>query len=90
MWVKLLAFVIGCVIGFLEYMVIVRFVSGMKKKSAVMILSGVLMFIMPMLVLLACAFLAKEGLVWCAVGMTVMLIITALIIFLIGNKKRSK
>ena len=78
----------GAVSGSLQFWMLSKFTKaitggGLSGKAA---LFGLCQFFLPLFVLLGCAFLFKEALIWVAIGMVAVLVICALVRFL-ANKK---
>ena len=72
----LIGLIIGVVSGVLQYWMLVRFTKavtgdGLDKKA---VLFGVCQFLLPLVVLLGCAFLLSGSLIWAAIGMVVVLV----------------
>ena len=84
----LLGLIIGAVSGFLQFLMLAGFTkaitSGVIEKKAV--LFGVAQFFLPLAVLLVCAFLLRDSLIWAAVGMTGVLVVFAFARFIFAKR----
>jgi len=81
-------FIIGAVSGALQFWMLAKFTKavtggGLDKKA---VLLGVCQFFLPLIVLLGCAFLLNNALIWAAAGMVAVLIICSLVRFLTNKK----
>ena len=85
----LLGLIIGAASGFVQFCLLAKFTKaatgGAMSKKAV--LFGVCQFFLPIAVLLGCAFLLRDALLWAAVGMAAVLIIGAFVKFILTKKQ---
>jgi len=91
----LLGFVVGAASGILQFWLLSVFTAAATGGNAAAgskfnyktVLFAVLQFLLPLLVLLACALLLFESLLWAGVGMAASLIICAVARFLISRRQ---
>ena len=84
----LIGLAIGAVSGVLQFWMLSRFTKavtggGLDKKA---VLFGVCQFLLPLIVLLACAFLIRDSLLWAAIGMVVVLVLSSFVKFFLTKK----
>ena len=84
----LIGLIIGVVSGILQFWMLVRFTKaitgdGLDKKA---VLFGVCQFLLPLIVLVGCAFLLRGSLLWAAIGMVVVLVSCSTIKFVFIKK----
>ena len=83
----LLGLIIGAASGFLQFWMLAKFTKavtgGALDKKAVIL--GVCQFILPLAVLIGCAFLLNDSLLWAAAGIAGALIICALAKFALAH-----
>ena len=82
--------IIGACSGFLQFILLAKFAGavtgeGLDNKTALL---GAMQFFLPLVVLLCCAFLLYDSLVWAAVGMAASLVACALIRFVKKSRQR--
>ena len=80
----LIGLIIGAVSGVLQFWMLTKFTKavtggGFSGKTALL---GVSQFFLPLIVLLGCAFLLNNALLWAAIGMIAALVVCALARFL--------
>ena len=80
-----IGFIIGAVSGVVQFLMLAKFTKavtsgGFDKKAA---MYGVFQFILPLIVLLVCAFLLVDALLWAAIGIIAALVICALARYII-------
>ena len=83
----IIGLLIGAASGILQFWMLAKFtkaVTGgaLDKKSALL---GAGQFLLPLAVLLGCAFLLNDSLLWAAVGMVVALIVCAVAKYIMGR-----
>ena len=81
----LIGLVIGAASGFVQFWMLARFTKavtggGLDRKAVFL---GVFQFFLPLAVLVACAFLLRDSLLWTGVGMAVSLSVPALIRYVV-------
>jgi len=84
----LIGLIIGVIFGLAQFWLLSKFTSTVSrgefdKKTA---LFAVFQFLLPVAVLVPCAFLLPNGLLWSGVGMASTLIVCAIVRFLITLK----
>jgi len=84
----LLGLIIGAASGVLQFWMLARFTKavtggGLDKKA---VLFGVCQFLLPLVVLLGCAYLFYNALLWAAVGMIAVLVVCAVARFIFAKK----
>ena len=86
--IVLIGLIIGVVSGVVQFWMLAKFTKavtggGLDKKAA---LFGVCQFLLPLIVLLGCAFLFYNALLWAAIGMIAVLVVCSTIRFLLNKK----
>ena len=91
----LLGLIIGAASGVLQFWLLSKFTAVVTdgntaggKLNNKMVLFAVSQFLLPLLVLLGCALLLFDGLLWAGAGMAASLIICAAARFLISRRQR--
>ena len=84
----LIGLIIGAGSGVLQFFMLSRFTKavtggGLDKKA---VLFGVCQFLLPLIVLLICAFLLRDALLWAAIGMVVVLVSFSFVKFVLTKK----
>ena len=80
----LVGLIIGVASGALQFLMLAKFTKavtggGLSKRA---VLFGISQFFLPLVVLLACAFLLTDALLWAAAGMAAVLILGSFAKFL--------
>ena len=88
----LIGLIIGVVSGAVQFLMLGKFTGSVtegsfSKKTA---LFATAQFLLPLAVLLGCALLFRESLLWAAIGMTVALVSCAVVRFFISNAAGKK
>jgi len=85
----LLGFFIGAASGVLQFLLLSKFTGAVTggKFNNKMVLLAVSQFLLPLLVLLGCAFLLFESLLWTGIGMAGSLIICAVVRFVVSRRR---
>ena len=90
----MLGFLVGAASGILQFWLLSGFTAGVTGENAAgskfsykTVLFGVSQLLLPMLVLLGCAILLYESLLWAGAGMAASLIICAVARFLISRRQ---
>ena len=83
-----LGLIIGAVSGLLQFWMLAKFTKavtggGLDKKAALL---GACQFLLPLVVLLGCAFLFYDSLLWAASGMVAVLVVCSTVRFLLNKK----
>ena len=88
----LLGLVIGAASGSLQFHMLSKFTkaitTGTLNNKTVML--GVMQFLLPLAVLLGCAFLLNDSLLWAATGMAASLVICSLAKFVLTHRVSNK
>ena len=84
----LLGLIIGAVSGYLQFLMLASFTKaitsgGIGNKA---VLFGVMQFFLPLAVLIVCAFLLRESLIWASVGMAGVLLAFAFARFIFARR----
>ena len=84
----LLGLIIGAASGTLQFWMLTRFTKavtggGLDNKA---VLFGVCQFLLPLIVLLGCAYLFYNALLWAAIGMIAVLVVCAFVRFIFAKK----
>ena len=80
--------IIGVAAGAAQVWMLAKFTKAVTGGGLdrVAVLFGVCQFFLPLAVLLGCAFILKDSLIWPAIGMIIMLVGFSIIKFVIPNK----
>ena len=84
----LIGLIIGVVAGVLQFWMLLKFtkaVTGGNLDNKTVFL-GIGQFLLPLAVLLICAFLLSDALLWAAIGIVGTLLLCGIVRFLIGRK----
>ena len=84
----LVGLIIGAVSGVLQFWMLTKFTQavtggGLSGKTAML---GISQFFLPLVVLLGCAFLLNNALLWAALGMIITLVISAFAKFALNKR----
>ena len=84
----LLGLIIGAVSGAAQVWMLARFTKAITGGGLdkITVLYGVCQFFLPLIVLLGCAFIIIDSLIWAAIGMAVILVGFSFIKFMLPKK----
>ena len=90
--VIILSIFIGIVTGFIQFLLLYKFVTSVTggKQGIKTLIFAITQFLFPFAVLLLCAFLLTDNLMWIGIGTAASLIASAIIKFLFIPKKDKK
>ena len=79
----MIGLLIGAISGAVQFWMLAKFTASVTSGSITVksVLLGVFQFFLPFIVLLCCALLLPDGLMWSGIGMAAELIICALLKF---------
>ena len=85
----MLGFSIGAVSGVVQFLLLSKFTRSATggKFNNKTVLFAVCQFLLPLGVLVGCAFLLREALIWTGAGIAGSLIVCAVVHFIIARKK---
>jgi len=92
MWIILLSIFIGLVTGAIQFYLLYKFVTSVTggKAGSKTIIFAITQFLFPFVVLLLCAFLLTDNLMWVGIGAAASLITSAVIRFVFASKFEKK
>ena len=85
----IIGFMIGVISGAMQFIMLSKFTSSVTSASfnKKTVIFAVIQFLLPLVVLVGCAFLIEGGLLWAAVGMSASLMLCAVTRFFLSNRK---
>jgi hypothetical protein len=88
----MLGLIIGVISGVIQFLLLQRFTSVLStgKFTKKTVIFAITQFLFPFAVLVVCAFLISDSLMWIGIGMALALITCAITKFLIMSKNRAK
>ena len=86
------ALIVGLITGTIQFYLLFKFVTSITggKTGSKTLIFAITQFIFPFLVLIACAFLMGDNLMWVGIGIASALIIGAVIKFFLVSKITAK
>ena len=84
----MIGLIIGVASGLLQFLMLSKFTKavtggGLDRKA---LLFGVCQFLLPLAVLLGCAYLLRNALLWAAIGMVAVLVVCSMARLLLNKK----
>ena len=88
----MLGFFIGAVSGAIQFYLLLKFTTSLSggKMGTRTLIFAITQFLFPFAVLVACAFLLSDALMWVGIGMAASLIICAVVKFVLTSKAKNK
>ena len=88
----MIGFFVGVASGVVQYLLLQKFTGFVSKGklNGKAIMFAIVQFLFPFAVLVACAFLLGESLMWVGIGMAASLIICAVVRFVITAKNKKQ
>jgi len=84
----ILGLLVGIITGVVQFFLLYKFVTSVTSGKSGMktVIFAITQFLFPFLVLVACAFLLQDSLMWVGIGTGASLIVSAIIKFVFVNK----
>ena len=88
--IKIIAVVIGVATGVVQFFLLYKFITSVTggKMGTKTLLFAITQFIFPFAILVICAFLFPNSLMWAGIGMASSLITCAVVKFIIVSKQK--